>query len=201
MNLEKLKESAKSALEAVKEDDPNKSVQQPVTPEAQPESNTPQEAVPENQSLLRKILNSKITHIFVAIVFIFVLLGALFDDPAEVQNIRSLKVAANPKVTWGEAIDGSFDKVKWKVESTKKDNIKKVYFSGVIKSRYNSDKPFVEAVMTYREIPESGKFRITIDHLEGDGEAVIGADNFEVFNILLAPYALEDQYGTNGKKK
>jgi len=58
MNLEKLKESAKSALEAVKEDDPNKSVQQPVTPEAQPESNTPQEAVPENQSLLRKILNN-----------------------------------------------------------------------------------------------------------------------------------------------
>lgn len=200
MNIEKMKDAAKAAIEAAKEENPNKPAE--VTPPVQNTEVPPtSEETVQNPSLIRRIVGSKYTKIFTGIVFIFIALAAIFGDPAEVENIRSLKVSSNPKVTWGEAIDGSFDKIKWKVESTKKDNIKKVYFSGIMKSKYNSDKPYVEAVFTYRDIPEAGKFRINIDHIEADGEAAIGVNNNDLFVALLTPYALEDAGGTTGKKK
>ena len=199
MNLEKMKDAAKAAIEAAKEENPNKPAE--VTPPAQNTEAQPASEIVQTPSLIRRIVGSKYAKIFTGIVFVFVVLGAIFGDPAEVENIRSLKVSANPKVTWGEAIDGTFDKVKWKIESTKKDNIKKVHFSGVAKAKYDSDKPFIELNITYKEIPEADKFHINIDSIEADGESVARQNTVEVFNMMLAQYALEDAGGTGGKKK
>lgn len=199
MNLEKMKDAAKAAIEAAKEENPNKPAE--VTPpvqntEAQPAS---EEAI-QNPGLIRRIVGSKYTKIFTGIVFIFIALAAIFGDPAEVENIRSLKVSSNPKVTWGEAIDGTFDKVKWKVESTKKDNVKTVRFSGVAKAKYDSETPYIEAFITYREIPEADRFTVHIDRIDADGQTIAVNAN-EAFNMMLTQYALEDASSASGKRK
>lgn len=199
MNIEKMKDAAKAAIEAAKEENPNKPAE--ITPPVQNTETQPtSEATVQNPSLIRRIVGSKYTKIFTGIVFIFIALAAIFGDPAEVENIRSLKVSSNPKVTWGEAIDGTFDKVKWKVESTKKDNVKRVHFSGVAKAKYDSETPYIEAFITYREIPEADRFTVHIDRIDADGQAIAVNAN-ETFNMMLTQYALEDAGGTSGKKK